>query len=186
MNWISSLKAYRSIKTHRRKGKELDNWKPEKREDKSAMRRGNRSVRPAQSTHPTGDLALCLCQGFRITATKTHSPGLLSTEVSPTCQSHSMDVYWLQGPALQTRTTELEVSAPWGTGCRVFQHTQLVMWTSWYFFCVTQNTGERNSALAHSSFGDMKDSSCACCSRLSITQSDGGLCYLWFKSPTSC
>lgn len=58
-----------------------------------------------------------LCQGFCITATKTHSPGLLSTGVSPTCQSHSWDVTRLQGPALQTWTTELEGVCLWGTGC---------------------------------------------------------------------
>lgn len=55
-----------------------------------------------------------------------------------------------------------------------------------FLLCDTEHQW-KEQGLAQSSFvRAMKDRSCACCSRLSITQNDEDWCYLWFKSPTSC
>lgn len=138
MNCISSLKAYRSIKAHRRKGKGLDNWKPEKREDRvHAARRGTDLLdQLGQFIKPSHRWSSLVC----VTGLLYHSDQNSQSRtagVSPACQSHSMDVTCLQGPALQTQTTELEGACP--VGNRLFQHTQCYMNLLIFLLCDTKD-----------------------------------------------
>lgn len=128
MNWISSLKAYRSIKVHRKKGKGLDNWKPEKRRQ-SSVRKGTDLLdqlgQLIKSSHRWPNLVSV--------------PGLLyhSYQNSQSRTAEDRGVSYLSesqhgwhlvtGPALQTWTTELEGVCPVGnnTTCHV---NLLILW----------------------------------------------------------
>lgn len=100
-------------------GKGLDNWKSEKREDKSAARTGTDLLdqlgQLIKLSHRWSGLVSVA--GLWYHSYQNSQPRTAEHWGVSHLSEHSMDVTWLQGPALQAELQSQQVSALWGTGC---------------------------------------------------------------------